>query len=148
MPEDVSFIIFSACVPYRRPEHFLAFRYNNPTGAGTTTSGGTESIVMSVKTHRDWAKAKKGITKPEMYVGRFPADSFKMSCRSDRRIVPVSAHVAFYKAAEYFKIKIHRIPVDTVTRKVDLSRVRRAMRVMSIHAESAFQLTSSLASLF
>jgi sphinganine-1-phosphate aldolase len=32
------------------------------------TSGGTESILMSVKTHRDWAKSVKGITKPEMYV--------------------------------------------------------------------------------
>ncbi|KAF8479994.1 hypothetical protein F5888DRAFT_1629038, partial [Russula emetica] len=35
--------------------------YNNPTGAGATTSGGTESILMSVKTHRDWARAVKGI---------------------------------------------------------------------------------------
>lgn len=42
--------------------------YNNPTGAGATTSGGTESIIMSVKTHRDWARATKGITEPEMYV--------------------------------------------------------------------------------
>ena len=42
--------------------------YNNPNGAGTTTSGGTESIIMSVKTHRDWARETKGITEPEMYV--------------------------------------------------------------------------------
>jgi glutamate/tyrosine decarboxylase-like PLP-dependent enzyme len=41
--------------------------YNNPTGAGATTSGGTESILMSVKTHRDWARAVKGISEPEMY---------------------------------------------------------------------------------
>jgi sphinganine-1-phosphate aldolase len=41
--------------------------YNNPTGAGATTSGGTESILMSVKTHRDWARAVKGIFEPEMY---------------------------------------------------------------------------------
>jgi sphinganine-1-phosphate aldolase len=41
--------------------------YNNPTGAGATTSGGTESILMSVKTHRDWARAVKGICEPEMY---------------------------------------------------------------------------------
>ena len=40
--------------------------YNNPNGAGATTSGGTESIIMSVKTHREWAKATKGITEPEM----------------------------------------------------------------------------------
>lgn len=42
--------------------------YNNPTGAGTTTSGGTESIIMSVKTHRDWARDVKGITEPELLV--------------------------------------------------------------------------------
>lgn len=41
--------------------------FNNPDGAGTMTSGGTESIVMSVKTHRDWARATKNITRPEMY---------------------------------------------------------------------------------
>lgn len=40
--------------------------YNNPNGAGTTTSGGTESIVMAVKAYRDWARAVKGITEPEM----------------------------------------------------------------------------------
>lgn len=42
--------------------------YNGPNGAGTMTSGGTESIIMAVKTYRDWAKATKGITEPEMYV--------------------------------------------------------------------------------
>lgn len=42
--------------------------FNNPTGAGTMTSGGTESIVMAVKTYRDWARAIKGITEPEMSV--------------------------------------------------------------------------------
>ena len=41
--------------------------YNNPNGAGVTTSGGTESIIMAVKTYRDWARATKGITEPEMY---------------------------------------------------------------------------------
>jgi len=40
--------------------------FNNPDGAGTTTSGGTESIVMAVKAYRDWARAVKGITEPEM----------------------------------------------------------------------------------
>ena len=46
---------------------FTLNRYNNPGGAGTTTSGGTESIIMAVKTHRDWAREVKGITNPEMY---------------------------------------------------------------------------------
>ena len=42
--------------------------YNNPDGAGTMTCGGSESIIMAVKTYRDWARATKGITEPEMYV--------------------------------------------------------------------------------
>ena len=46
--------------------------YNNPSGAGVTTSGGTESIVMAVKTYRDWARATKGITEPEMCVSLCP----------------------------------------------------------------------------
>lgn len=44
-------------------------------------------------------------------------------------VVPVSAHAAFDKAAEYLKIKIHTIPVDPETRKVDISRLKRAMYV-------------------
>lgn len=32
----------------------------------SATSGGTESIIMSVKTHRDWARATKGVKEPEM----------------------------------------------------------------------------------
>lgn len=34
---------------------------------GAMTSGGTESILMAMKTYRDWAYATKGITEPEMY---------------------------------------------------------------------------------
>lgn len=33
---------------------------------GNMTSGGTESILLAVKTSREYMKAKKGITKPEM----------------------------------------------------------------------------------
>jgi sphinganine-1-phosphate aldolase len=57
--------------------------YNNPNGAGTMTSGGTESIVMAVKTYRDWAREVKGITEPEMWV-------LKLLCcesRADTHIV-------------------------------------------------------------
>lgn len=35
---------------------------------GNMTSGGTESILLAVKTSRDYMKARKGIKKPEMYV--------------------------------------------------------------------------------
>ena len=43
----------------------------DPVGAGgTTTSGGTESILMACKAYRDWARETKGITEPEMFVLR------------------------------------------------------------------------------
>ncbi|KAG8864618.1 hypothetical protein FRB96_005122 [Tulasnella sp. 330] len=82
--------------------------FNNPDGAGCTTSGGTESIVMSCKTHRDWARAVKGITAPEL-------------------VIPSSAHPAFDKGAAYLGIKVHHIPVDPVTRQVNLKKVARAI---------------------
>ncbi|TEB10259.1 sphinganine-1-phosphate aldolase [Coprinellus micaceus] len=88
--------------------------YNGPdTGCGVVTSGGTESIIMALKTYRDWAKKVKGVTEPEI-------------------IIPASAHAAFDKGAAYFKIKVHVIPVDGYTRKVDLKRVKRAINPNTI----------------
>ncbi|KIJ60028.1 hypothetical protein HYDPIDRAFT_32607 [Hydnomerulius pinastri MD-312] len=87
--------------------------YNNPEGAGTMTSGGTESIVMAVKTYRDWAREVKGVTEPEM-------------------IVPATAHAAFDKGAAYMGVKVHMIPVDPITRKVNMKRVRRAINCNTI----------------
>lgn len=61
---------------------------------GVVSSGGTESILLAMKTYRDWARDQKKITRPEM-------------------IVPSTAHAAFDKAAQYFNIKLIRVPVDT-----------------------------------
>ena len=55
---------------------------------GAVTSGGTESIIMAMKTYRDRA----GIAQPEM-------------------VIPDSAHVAFDKAAQYFGYRQVRVPV-------------------------------------
>ena len=54
---------------------------------GAMTSGGTESILTAVKASRDYMRARKGIRRPEMVVGQ-------------------SAHAAFFKAAEYFNVKL------------------------------------------
>lgn len=41
--------------------------YNAPEEAcGNVTSGGTESLLMAVKTYRDMAKELRGVTEPEM----------------------------------------------------------------------------------
>ncbi|MBW2096907.1 MAG: aminotransferase class V-fold PLP-dependent enzyme [Deltaproteobacteria bacterium] len=74
---------------------------------GVVSSGGTESILLAMKTYRDWARDKKGITRPEM-------------------IVPVTAHAAFDKASQYFRIKIKHIPVDENYR-ADVSAAREAI---------------------
>jgi glutamate/tyrosine decarboxylase-like PLP-dependent enzyme len=60
---------------------------------GSVTSGGSESILLAMKTYRDWARATKDITEPEL-------------------VVPVSAHAAFHKAAQYFNLKLRVVPVD------------------------------------
>lgn len=44
------------------------FHADPARGCGTTTSGGTESIIMACKAYRDWARAERGITEPEMSV--------------------------------------------------------------------------------
>ena len=40
----------------------------NDKCVGVCTTGGTESILMTVKAYRDYAKEVKGITEPNMYV--------------------------------------------------------------------------------
>lgn len=59
---------------------------------GTMTSGGTESLLMAVKSARDYARKHRGIRRPQI-------------------IVPATVHVAFDKAAHYFGVKLRRAPV-------------------------------------
>ncbi|MFX0098469.1 MAG: pyridoxal phosphate-dependent decarboxylase family protein [Candidatus Hodarchaeota archaeon] len=59
---------------------------------GSMTSGGTESIIMSVKAHRDQARELKGIKKPEI-------------------VVPLTAHPAFEKAGHYLDVKVVHAPL-------------------------------------
>ena len=66
---------------------------NNDQVCGTVTSGGTESILLAMKTYRDWARAERGVKKPEL-------------------ILPETAHAAFDKACRYFNIRPRLIPVD------------------------------------
>lgn len=74
---------------------------------GAVSSGGTESILLAMKTYRDWARDKKGIKRPEM-------------------IVPTTVHAAFEKASQYFGIKMIRVPVDASYR-ADVAATRKAI---------------------
>lgn len=60
---------------------------------GVVTSGGTESCLLAVKTYRDMARVKRGVKRPEM-------------------VLPVTAHVAWFKAAEYFNVRVRLLPLD------------------------------------
>ncbi len=59
---------------------------------GNMTTGGTESLLMAVKTARDYAQAVHKIQRPEI-------------------VLPITAHPAFEKAAEYFGVKLVHVPV-------------------------------------
>lgn len=74
---------------------------------GTVTSGGTESILLAMRTYRDWARDQRGIKRPEV-------------------VAPVTAHVAFDKAAQYFNIRLKKIPVDDRF-QADVRAARRAI---------------------
>jgi glutamate/tyrosine decarboxylase-like PLP-dependent enzyme len=61
-------------------------------GGGTMTSGGTESILMSMLVNRGRARAR-GVDRPQI-------------------LAPASAHPAYSKAAHYFDMDVVRIPLD------------------------------------
>jgi sphinganine-1-phosphate aldolase len=76
---------------------------------GSMTSGGTESILMAIKTYRDWARDKyPDIKNPEM-------------------VLPSSAHPAFDKGADYFDVKAVRVPVDKETHRADVGTMEKAL---------------------
>jgi glutamate/tyrosine decarboxylase-like PLP-dependent enzyme len=72
---------------------------------GVVTSGGTESCLMAVKTYRDMARDRRGVRKPEM-------------------IMPTTAHVAWFKASEYFGVKTRLVPLNGDF-SPDLKKLRR-----------------------
>ncbi len=68
-------------------------QHGGPQTCGVVTSGGTESCLLAVKTYRDLARATRRVRRPEM-------------------IVPTTAHVAWFKASEYFGVKLRLLPLD------------------------------------
>jgi glutamate/tyrosine decarboxylase-like PLP-dependent enzyme len=85
--------------------HGDAARARGLEPCGVIGSGGSESILSAIYTHREWGRAEKGIDAPEM-------------------ILPETAHVAFDKGAHYFGLKVIPAPVDPKTTLVDVDFVR------------------------
>eukprot|EP01040_Poterioochromonas_malhamensis_P013318 gene13318-14633_t len=72
---------------------------------GSTTSGGTESIILAVKAHRDYYRTYHGITHPEM-------------------IACVTAHAAVDKACDLLGIQLKKVPYDPVTFRINVDAVQ------------------------
>ncbi len=80
---------------------------------GNMTSGGTESILLAVKTAREWARAHlPHIRQPEM-------------------VMPLTAHPAFEKAAHYFDVKPVRTAIGPDFR-ADVDALRAAITPRTI----------------
>ncbi len=76
---------------------------------GHMTTGGTESIMLAVKTARDMARAlHPEITQPEM-------------------VLPKTAHASFHKAAHYLGLKPVLVDINPATFKVEAEAMRAAI---------------------
>jgi glutamate/tyrosine decarboxylase-like PLP-dependent enzyme len=73
---------------------------------GTATAGGTESVMLAVKSSRDYFAKKT--SKPKM-------------------LLPETAHACFHKAAHYFGVEVVPVDVDPETFRADVEDARRKM---------------------
>ncbi|MCP4442540.1 MAG: aspartate aminotransferase family protein [Aureispira sp.] len=81
----------------------------NEETTGNFTSGGTESIMLAVKTARDYFRdVKPEITKPEIIVAR-------------------TAHAAFHKAGHYLDVNVVVVPVNKETFMADVAATEAAI---------------------
>ncbi|MFH1138398.1 MAG: aspartate aminotransferase family protein [Pseudomonadota bacterium] len=107
----LDFTVFPSLFRFETDLAAMAARHLNggPDVVGNFTSGGTESIILAVKTARDhWRKIRPEIKTPEM-------------------VLPVTAHAAFHKAAHYLDVKAVAAEVDPRTFRADPEAVRRAI---------------------
>ncbi|WP_328889031.1 pyridoxal phosphate-dependent decarboxylase family protein [Streptomyces sp. NBC_00316] len=79
-----------------------------PDVQGSFTSGGTESILLAVKTARDQARSERGVTDPQL-------------------LLPSTAHAAFHKAAAYLGLEPVVVPVDPATYRADAAATAAAI---------------------
>lgn len=77
----------------------------NESNCGVVTSGGTESLLLSVLAYREWGKSK-GITEPEI-------------------ILPETVHAAVSKAAFYFNITLLKVKIDQKTGMVNVRDIEK-----------------------
>ncbi|KUJ73219.1 sphingosine-1-phosphate lyase [Ruegeria marisrubri] len=86
--------------------------HGGPDTCGVVTAGGTESCLMAVKAYRDMARKTRKVTRPNM-------------------IIPATAHVAWFKAAEYFGVKARLLPMNSDL-STDISRLKRMINAGTV----------------
>lgn len=74
---------------------------------GSVSSGGSESILLAMKAYRDRARDLRGVRRPEI-------------------VAPTTAHAAFDKAAQYFGMRLVKVPVGPDFR-ASVKEARRAI---------------------
>ena len=62
------------------------------TGVGVITGGGTESLITALYSYRELARARRGVTRPNV-------------------VMPVTAHVALDKGAHWMDIEVRKTPL-------------------------------------
>jgi sphinganine-1-phosphate aldolase len=87
---------------------FAAGLFHGPDAVGSITSGGSESILMGVKSARDRAR----VVHPDIV--------------TPRMVVPESAHPAFWKAAHYFGLELVPVPLGPDL-QIDVDAYRAAV---------------------
>lgn len=80
-----------------------------PEAAGSFTSGGTESLILAVKTAREWAREHR----PQV--------------KRPKLVLPVSAHAALHKAAHYLGVETVLTPVDPESFRADVPALAAAI---------------------
>lgn len=113
---------FAACMPIngldptvypsaRRIEtnvvHAALELLNAPEGAcGTATAGGTESVMLAVKSARDFMRGRT---------------------KTPKMLLPETAHACFHKAAHYLGVEVVVVDVDPVTFRANVEDARAKM---------------------
>jgi glutamate/tyrosine decarboxylase-like PLP-dependent enzyme len=87
----------------------LELQHAPATAAGSMTSGGTESILLALKTCRDWSRRNRPVR------------------GVPRVVVPRTAHPAFDKAAHYLGMQIFRVPVTNAAFVADPAAMTAAI---------------------
>jgi sphinganine-1-phosphate aldolase len=78
-----------------------------PEGAvGTATAGGTESVMLAVKSSREY---------------------FKDKTKTPKMLLPETAHACFHKAAHYFGVEVVPVAIDPKTFRADVADARAKM---------------------